>query len=245
MGCFVLNKCFLQFLEGKVSLVQYEFACEHRQQSSQKNAIYFTFDLNGLIEGQQQKDTKTNFIAGIIYDQQEYVAEKLKSYIQSSLVENIYLQNKQYLEGFSNIIQGAYAFLNSIESLKASSQYVKYDGNKENYFGIINLIMFIDSHVYMSRSISKQEMFQNKWCIKLQNSLGIKLVESFNEVNILKDVITYDNYVYQLKVGAKKIREIILSSNQCPTNQITEKVLTQYPKRKINNTHMYFLKLKF
>ncbi|KAL4475513.1 hypothetical protein ABPG72_013337 [Tetrahymena utriculariae] len=247
MGCLVLKKYFLQFLQGKFSFLEYEFACEHRQQKSQRNTFYFLFDLNSLSEGHQQKYSKSNFLAGIIYDQQEDVAEKLKNYIQNCLNENIQLKNKQYLEGFSNIIQGAYAFLDSFESFKASSQYLKYDGNKEMYQCVINLIMFIDNNIYLSKSISNQEGFQNKWCIKLQNILGIKLIENFSEVNHFKDVKNYDNYVYQLKEDANKVSEIILSSNQCPNDSITKNVLTQYPKTTLNsnNSRMYYLKLKF
>ncbi|EWS76328.1 hypothetical protein TTHERM_000011248 (macronuclear) [Tetrahymena thermophila SB210] len=248
MGCLVLKEHFLQFFEGKVSQIEYEFASEHTEQTSQRNVVYFIFDLNSLIEDDEQNDSKTNFIAGVIYDEQKDIAEKLKNYIQNCLTDNIYLKNKQYLEGFSNIIQGIYSFLDSIESLKSSfSQYQKYNGDKQIYLGVINLVMFIEDQVFMSKSGSKQDIYQNKWCIKLQNSMDINHNEIYNEVDDFKDVRRYDNYVYQLKESSKKIKEIILSSNQCSNDQITENVRTKYPKHtiKFNGRTMYFLKLKF
>ncbi|KAL4475514.1 hypothetical protein ABPG72_013338 [Tetrahymena utriculariae] len=99
--------------------------------------------------------------------------------------------------------------------------------------------MRIDNNIYLSSSISKNHIIKNKWCIMLN--------QTFQDFNIKKDLIKINHYIYQLRIEANALKDIILSSNQCSNDQVTNNLRLQYPQKQSHyyNRQMFNFKLKF
>ncbi|KAL4476250.1 hypothetical protein ABPG74_009983 [Tetrahymena malaccensis] len=241
MGCFVLQNCYLQFIEGKVSDSNYEFACEYYNQLDQDQVSYFALDLDKLYPNSNilKENQKQNMIVGIMYDFQQNISLNVKKFIASCLKENIYFKQGNLQEGFENLISAIKNFIYSSESQKNFNKKGNFYSSLIDYF-MVSLMLKVGDKIYVSKSISTLDLVSNQWYIKIDNK--------YQKLDKLEHLIDQQSNYYQIKQNlTQNLQEIILTSNQCYDKTILQDVRKLYPRQQEDDVsyHMYFLKIKF
>ncbi|KAL4475512.1 hypothetical protein ABPG72_013336 [Tetrahymena utriculariae] len=240
MGCFVLQNCYLQFIEGKVSESNYEFACEYYNQLVQDQVSYFAIDLNQLYPNSDilKQNQKQNMIVGILYDFQQNISLNIKKFIISCLKDSIYFKQGCYQEGFENLILAIKNFICSSESQK-NEKMIYFSSGLIDYF-MVNLMLKVGDKIYVSKSVSTLDLVSNQWYIKADKTY--KLLDK------QVDLVDLPSNYYQIKLNlTQNLQEILLTSKQCCDKTILQDVRKLYPCQQEDDVqnHMYFLKIKF